>query len=120
MPYTAIADGMISAMTQRSVVPQESNPWIGSYQNQYSQNSRQAVDRPPSQVMFGMPGVAPFRGAPCHSSRRRYGKAIAAMEHRTNDQIQAQIPFSVLKIPSTYRYRQTSDSTQVTAIATTG
>src|SRR4051794_7767172 len=111
---------MISAMTQRSVVPQLSYPGIGSSKTQYGQKSRRGVDGPPSQVMLGMPSVEPFQADACHSSRRRYGKAIAAIEHRTNDQIQAQIPFSVLKIPSTYRYRQTSDKIQVTAMATTG
>src|SRR4051812_6898345 len=93
-----MAVGMISAITQRSVVPQLSKPWIGSYQNQYWQNSRQAVARPPSQVMLGMPNVEPFQGDACHSSRRRYGNTIAAMEHSTNDQIQAQIPFRLCSI----------------------
>ena len=48
--------------------------------------------------MLGMPNVEPFHGDACHSSRRRYGNTIAAIEHRTNDRIQAKIPFSVLKI----------------------
>jgi hypothetical protein len=49
-------------------------------------------------VMFGMPSVDPFQGDACHSSRRRYGNSIAAIEHRMNEKIQAKIPFRVLKI----------------------
>ena len=48
--------------------------------------------------MLGIPSVEPFHGEACHRSRRRYGNTVAAIEHRTNDRIQAKIPFSVLKI----------------------
>jgi hypothetical protein len=75
-----------------------SKPWIGSYQSQYSQKRRQIVDRPPSHVMLGTPSVDPFHGEACQSSRRRYGKSIAAIEHRTNESTQQKMPFRVLKI----------------------
>ena len=93
-----VAVGTTRTITHRRVVPQESTPWIGSYQNQYSQNRRHAVETAPRIVMFGMPSVDPFHGDACHRSRRRYGKTVAAMEHRTNDRIHTKMPFSVLMI----------------------
>src|SRR5437764_5698957 len=112
-----VATGTIPiAITQRSVVLQLSKPWIGSYQNQYSTNSRQMVDSPPSRVMFGMPKVEPFHGDACQRSRRRYGNTVAAIEHRMNDPIQAKIPFRVLMVWFAYRYRHTSEAIQTTAI----
>src|SRR6185312_14878734 len=100
---------MMSTITQRRVVPHVSKPWIGSYQSQYSQKRRQIVERPPSQVMLGIPAVDPFQGDACHSSRRRYGNSMAAIEQSTNESTQQKIPFRVLKICFSYKDTETTE-----------